>query len=153
MFSFPPTGLRLCDWSLPWSYRTLGNEDVSEWLLVNEPSCSQVTICLSVLLKCVSDPLRGTEFIEARKNHCLYCTCETSFTKLNDCVLLTNKPFEYSSVLRTTEHQEACQVLLVCGPKSCQFSMCVDLAILRVVMEDVALGASWPEESWFNQHH
>lgn len=30
---------------------------------------------------------------------------------------------------------------------------CVDLALLRVVMEDVASGASWLEESWFNEHH
>ena len=79
--------------------------------------------------------------------------------EFNDCVLLTNKPFEYSSVLCTTEHYEAPSPIIVLFysvykfylcVESCWFSMCVDLAILRVVMEDVASGASWPEESWFN---
>lgn len=31
--------------------------------------------------------------------------------------------------------------------------MCVDLAILRLVMEVGASGASGPEESWFSEHH
>lgn len=41
---------------------------VKDLLLVNEPSCSEVAICLASLLKCVSDPRRVTlaEFMEAQ---------------------------------------------------------------------------------------
>lgn len=51
-----------------------------------------------------------------------------------------------------------CLSFIQCTSSTCvlecfSFSMCVDLAILIVVMEDVAPGASWPEESWFNEHH
>ncbi len=109
--------------------RTVGNEDVSELLLVNEPSCSKVTICLSSLLKCVSDPSRGrvAKFTEAHKNHWLHCTCESSSTKCSNSTTVffkltshlsihqyyalqnTMKPVSYNCLILFSV-----QVLLVC---------------------------------------
>lgn len=67
-----------------------------------------------------------------------------------------NGPAEYSSAPCNTMNPLLYNCLSLsrrCVWGGTYFSICVDLAALRVVMEDVASGASWPEESWFNEHH